>query len=563
MVFTLSPKYTNLSPGPLVATCVAALLGAMFAGLVSPTLFRRLASRQPFALMVPIVVRWKPLRRRVFQRYADDLSDTVADLRAKANDEVYAPIPLAELPASPRTKNVTNQVWSIGKLADALVSRTQDGAAPHVVLEAPGGRGKSAAMHALVDELLARWRIDPVQPLPVLCWKPGATLTDRVKSAFGDNFLTQEYLSAQLESGELIVCIDGLTEAPVERSSFQTHVYAKQNSRVCVAIRPSEEIRQLFPMTKGATLFVEPMILDEERLGIFLGTYLRSVPNDVTRSGDVARLRRRLLPLRNRDGSYLPVIVRLAMFQEGEGSTICELYDASVARLVRPLGATAQDRDELVDYARTLARDTYWKERRRVFPAERATPKETAMADRLLASGLLVGVGGARTGVGPIRYRQLRFFHDSMQSYLAAVSLALAGERSVLMAAASTAQFREARAELLGASGPELFQMCVLTFDERAPIEAWLEEQLQAWIIRAATAWNDRNHVPIELGVLQAALPPDIVKAVASEFQTIPSGVEFLRALLNFHESSNSAPMQRRNILACAYAALAPAFQPR
>src|SRR5262249_19099408 len=119
----------------------------------------------------------------------------------------------------------------------------------------------------------------------------------------------------------------------------------------------------------------------------------------------------------------------------------------------------------------------------------------SGLQDRLLKAGILVPVDGLTPP------NEVRFFHDSMQSYLTAYGLAAqdqegypqlprpvddpttkAWDRSrVLLWAAANPKCSLARADLLQTCGTELFQMCLATFATREGMRRWLRDELLKW----------------------------------------------------------------------------------
>ena len=561
----IAPVSAHLSIGPLAVAAASLLVAAVCTGLIAPPLFRVLATMQPFALAAPIALRWRFMRRRVFGKYARELEKLISALREDANGEIYAPCPLYELGRLRNDGATQRRPWRVGKLVSVLVPHTGE-AATNVILSAPGGRGKSAALRAICSELLSKWHQDPLRPLPVLCRGVAPTIEARVANAFGAEVVSTEYLTAQIAAGDLVLLIDGFSESHIEPSTIDEHLRTK-GSPLCVAIRPSEELVRTFKLATDRLLVVEPATLDDRSLLDFLGVYAASDSEQVPHRKQVGlpvaieTIRQRVTPFRATDGSYLPLLVRLAMLVDPSATeTICALYDATVARLLAPSSSDHDAQQALAKRARELALQTYWKDRIRVFPAQRVEAAENEAVLKLLECGLLVG-----TRVGPLfgsnaDLRQVRFFHDSMQSYLAAKALALEGDRGVLHVAATTSEFRGAQAELLGARGPEIFHMCVLTFDEREPLESWFEQQLRDWVQRAETMWEEHGEVPIELAMLRTAIPPEIWHAVTAQFQGAPSAPLFLKRVLEHRPAPGARSTPRRDYLACVYAALAPCF---
>ncbi|HSP76889.1 MAG TPA: hypothetical protein VLQ93_00060, partial [Myxococcaceae bacterium] len=179
---------------------------------------------------------------------------------------------------------------------------------------------------------------------------------------------------------------------------------------------------------------------------------------------------------RSADGSYVPLLVRLALqFGGGDVDSVINLYRAVFAGLLKK-APDDEATSELLAFAETLCLGSYWEHRSRLI-VFRDNPEEGKLRV-LLDAGLLVPAD-ARPGPVPTH---VRFFHDSMQSYLTARALYArhAGEArwDCLWRAAGEPGFAREQSDLLTETGSELFQMCSYVFGHDARLKDELERHL-------------------------------------------------------------------------------------
>ena len=98
--------------------------------------------------------------------------------------------------------------------------------------------------------------------------------------------------------------------------------------------------------------------------------------------------------------------------REGE-----DLYEEVCHRLLR-IGGESQ---EVIERASALCVATYWKTGDRTLPFARAAEEQRALLKTLLNAGLLIEADSRV--VSPSSPIEVRFFHDSMQTYLTARGL--------------------------------------------------------------------------------------------------------------------------------------------
>ncbi|MFY0578318.1 hypothetical protein ACN28S_32015 [Cystobacter fuscus] len=114
----------------------------------------------------------------------------------------------------------------------------------------------------------------------------------------------------------------------------------------------------------------------------------------------------------------------------------------------------------------------------------RNAPEQERM-QKLLQAGILVPDDvNPRTGQLP---SQVRFFHDSMQSYLTARGLFLrehaADAWDILWRTAADPLFTSAQSEFSSGAGSELFQMCLQVFGPEEKLRRELTRQLLEWAL--------------------------------------------------------------------------------
>ena len=184
---------------------------------------------------------------------------------------------------------------------------------------------------------------------------------------------------------------------------------------------------------------------------------------------------------RTEDGTYLPILVRLAVGLGGEANSIQDVYELTVSRLLK--GSDGASDASLLDKTGQFCLDTYWQTGRRTTRWEGSEQPRQELLEKLFKAGLIV-----TADEGPSLFRdhpqQVRFFHDSIQSFLTARALAngirAKGDWEVLAESAAHPRFVKAQSDLLFPGGSELFQFCVYQFDSEQLIEK-LSGQICQW----------------------------------------------------------------------------------
>jgi hypothetical protein len=173
----------------------------------------------------------------------------------------------------------------------------------------------------------------------------------------------------------------------------------------------------------------------------------------------------------------VPILVRLALrFGGGDVDSVINLYRAVFAGLLKK-APDDEATSELLAFAESLCLGSYWEHRSRLI-VYRDSPDEPKLRV-LLDAGLLVSAD-ARPGPVPTH---VRFFHDSMQSYLTARALyarhASQERWDCLWRAAGEPGFAREQSDLMTEAGSELFQMCSYVFGHDARLKSELVRHLE------------------------------------------------------------------------------------
>ena len=484
-------------PTVLAVVCAELMLCAGL-GLLSPAVFRRLVFTHPFSWAAAPLLRWPAFRRRFFASYVRQLRRRVDVASARANGEVFVELSSHVIeyagpgvPPSPSERTAE-------ELA-ALLTRER----AHLLIQCAGGRGKSALLRQLVRLSLERFEQQPASPLPVFIDPAAEDLEEAAKEALKELGLPEALRDALLEAGDFFLVLDGLTESRLEPEALLRYLEREVglHAPLLLSARPNEPYRTAMAHAPR-WLGVEPKRLDEAGLVRFQSAY----PGVDGKPVPFPESLRRICRGRAADGSYVPILVRLALrYGGGDVDSVINLYRAVFAGLLKK-DPDDEATSELLAFAESLCLGSYWEHRSRLI-VFRDSPDETKLRE-LLDAGLLVP---ADVRPGPVP-THVRFFHDSMQSYLTARALyaryASRARWDCLWRAAGEPGFAREQSDLLTETGSELFQMCSYVFGHDARLRAELGRHLAL----CAEANDGRLHKD---GILEAV--PDVLRATLRE----------------------------------------------
>ncbi|PTL84648.1 hypothetical protein [Vitiosangium sp. GDMCC 1.1324] len=485
-------------PTVLAVTCAELVLCAGL-GLLSPAVFRRLVFTHPFSWAAAPLLRWPSFRRRFFAAHVRQVRRRVDVASAQANGEVFVELSsnVVEysgpgVPPSPSERT-----------AEELCLLLTRGRA-HLLIQCAGGRGKSALLRQLVRLSLERFEKQPALPLPVFIDPAAEDLETAAKEALQDLGLPEALRDALLESGDFFLVLDGLTESKLEPEALRRYLEREMglHAPVLLSARPNEAYRAAMSHALR-WMGVEPKRLDEAGLVRFQAAY----PGPDGKPPVLSESSRRICRGRAADGTYVPILVRLALrFGGSDVDSVINLYRAVFAGLLKKDPDDAAT-SELLTFAETLCLGSYWEHRSRLI-VFRDSPDEPKLR-MLLDAGLLVSAD-ARPGPVPTH---VRFFHDSMQSYLTARALyarhASQARWDCLWRAAGEPGFAREQSDLMTEAGSELFQMCSYVFGYDARLKAELARHLEL----CAEANDERLNKEGILAAVPEALRPELRKS--------------------------------------------------
>lgn len=414
------------------------VLGAWLLALVAAFVVRggvwRLADVPPYRGAVALALRFAPLRRR-------HLAGVVAAVRARAELDLRGHGGADYLPLPARIHDATGTALR-DTPAERLRGTLRAGRRDRILVLGDGGTGKSTLLRHLILGACDDFEVGVAPRLPLLVRLPRAAAPHpAMLRAFARDTLIDlgvPRISADdaLARGDLVLFVDGLSEGPLHGDELGPGLDALGDLGLVATARPYPKIRDAFA-ARDATL-VELLPLDDA---------------DVDRLADHYRPAHTLTPalkhLLRGAGGYRPLLVVLAL---ADGDDVADIGDLFTRCFRRMAGDAASD--PLLLGALGLCLATYWADGKRTIVV--APPWDDLVA-RLLRATLLVPVvaGGSL----------VRWFHDSMQSYLTAFALQrdLAVQpgrrRLALLEAAGHPRFGA-----LGA-GSELYQACVTVFE--------------------------------------------------------------------------------------------------
>jgi hypothetical protein len=502
----------------------ATLVGGGFA---SPGLLRQIAPVKPFNLIVPVALRLPCGKRRHFAEYVRGVREQVKRDRHQAAHEEYLILPADVV--DDRNAPATLNADPAGAVLTFLTAG--DDSSGRVLVEATGGTGKSALIREVVTRALAAFEKAPThQPLPILLTGGGDDIEKMVKDALGATLILPESLPQHLDAGDFFLVIDRVSESGLADkvlAAFLNSAHAK-TTPVLLGSRPTSEFRSIVEGTPP-WMTVEPRRLDEVSLDLFVGHYRgKPLPDPVKAA------------CRGAEGTYLPILVRMAMRVNADRGTtvsVADIYRDYFLKLFEnqfPGDAGEAARFQRLEEASRYCLETYWSDGRRNCEYRPNDSHHGELQQSLKKAGVLVPVGGITVA------KEVKFFHDSMQSYLTAMGLSdedKAGygnlrrsaeegdgpwdRRRVLFRAAGDPRFAGAHSDIVLTGSSELFQMILATFSNKAALRQVLRTELQAWA--------NAQHQNLRLLDFKAALPKDVAgkaKSFADNKELVTEAVE-------------------------------------
>lgn len=437
----------------------------VFAGIIRPTLLRRLAQVFPSDEVVPILLRFPLVRRAFFREYIDHLEEVIREQRRDAREDGYLPVPAAiEWPHNAvldvRSDEVLASVLlGSGEHVPAVAGLAKQSVGTDILISSPGGQGKTALLRRLVEITIREFRATGRTAIPLYCKGIDGRLVLSAKQALGAKYVIERAFEDQLQLGFFLIVIDGISEEAPSADTIEVFLRRGTKTRLLLSSRPDSRYERALLASSNA-LIVQPMRLDDNTIQPFEEIYLG---NGKQLSDHVRAV------CAGPDGTYLPILVRLAATALKAGKdnpkTVADIFEAAFDTLLKVEGE--------LERAAALCIDTYWTTGSRTIPARIA--KHQSILDQLIKAGVLVA-NERSTNVASHKPQELRFFHDSMQTFLTAVGLFnLPGESrwQCLTEAAGDERFTR--------NGSELFEMCIQVFRPKKLLRRKIHDELLGW----------------------------------------------------------------------------------
>jgi hypothetical protein len=517
----VAPAKLALHLGDVAIVIIALTACVAIAAIISPTVFRAVAEVEPYRVIAPFVLQLPRVRRRVFAAYIRALKNSLGDVQEDASDERYVALPCDVVRASRDVS--TSRTTSAAALSELLASRDTP---PNILIEAAGGRGKSALLNELIRLAIERFENDPSSRLPVAFVANGTSVEEIATLGLKGHIVTAEILEIQLQQGDLLIFVDALTEGSLTAKELETHFrhgHRHSATTICATARPDATYNAAF-IASPKWMLVEPQALDQENAKTFINQYAEadkvSVPEE--QLDDI------LAAAKTGEDAYSPILLRFGMLLDETATTLPKIYQKTIDRLLVSDATDPKAHAALVSAARALAAQTYWTERQRRFALPRPTEEENGTAKRLLNCGLLISAD-RHTG-RDVTPDTARFLHDSIQSYLTARWLAEHGEWDCFARAAADPIFTSSRTDQASACVSELLYMCAMVFEPKWRVEETLSRDLLAWSEKHATILSLAD---VDHGVDELLRTPSNAVTEISAAAHLARTVDAIRAIEN------------------------------
>lgn len=487
------PLFTGLLGG---TAAVAAMLG-----LLSTSFLRRLVLIEPYRFVAPYLLLAPHVRRRWYAEFVVTLRKKVlAESRFDddAAEENYVPLP-AEVTVYEHGEDgvVRRRVEGTSSphdyVREVLTARGPMVRAQVVIVEAPGGRGKSCLKRQIVTRMCidARTAADRI---PVACdVSTGGPAAD-LKAGLGTLGDCEPLFESELQHGRYVLVYDDAVTRGLDAKRVAE--FCERNPEVGLLIVTRSFPALVQELESVANVYrVVPKLLERGNLRKFIEAYAREA--------EVEPFSERALMLRSAGDTYLPVLVRLGLlaYQRDPTTalTISSIYDDILRRLLSKQ-YRANEVEGAIAGLIDLCNREYWIAGKPYLDFQRAQEADKPLLKACHDSGLLVDLDGSRVARDPER---VRFFHDSLRGYLVARWAvreyeAHGGQWEEMVAfletTASSSKFRES----------EIFTMTL------SMVALGREDDLQRALSDRIEAWSDELAEALSPMSIKSSAPTDM-----------------------------------------------------
>lgn len=487
----------------------------MLFGLIRPGIFRKLSRTKPFSAISRFALLLPHVSKKFYKDYILKLSHRLKNDRERARGETYCTIPaVGKHSSEQKAEQLNNPVSHIFNL---LLKPGKD-SRPVFLIEGVGGCGKSAMIREIIRRLLEHFDSRSFTPLPIYISEPeaGKTINQMIEGQLGDHAISSDYLEIQIERGDFIVFIDNLHEEKISTDTIHKYISNSMTnpSSLVSASRYHDKVHHTFN-TYPNTYFVNPQPLDNDTLADFVNNYEPgyTLPEEIKAS------------CRTTSGTYNSLLIRLALMNKDlENTSPAGIYRGALIALLERSGSQTDKLSpaEILKKTMQLCKNTYWKNGDRDIATKL---NDTDLIPILQEAGILVPVKDDPQG----NLLLVRFFHDTMQSFLTAWALAEDEEWQSLEQAAGHKFFQEDLDQTQ--PGNELFRMCLETFQPKNRLKRELTRIMQTW------ADNEAVDEVISKRVILNALPEETQESVRLQSRTDSPSQTLLHAIETSREN--------------------------
>jgi hypothetical protein len=570
LLFPATLKALTVEPTLFAAFLFAESALFIAVGLFQPVVFWAIARSAPIDSVIPLAMQLRHLRRLHLRHHIARTRSRIRTLRAGAYGEQYISLPATvETPSANERLEIDPVAYLLALIREgAHMSDGEAGErlAAHVLLLAGGGVGKSALLREVVWQALEAFEKDPSLPIPVYCeflepadgdaGQGAKTLEEAAEAALVPYLASNTALRAQLLAGHYCLFLDDLQNA-LSLKPEALLKFVRGDGRytpLIVASRPTERFESAIAQSEP-WIVVEPQRLEdrnekEDTLSRFVRAYSPSSGGELPEAV-------KAFSHNAQDNTYLPILVRMTLValekipaEKLHGGGVAAIYDNAFTRLLEKSGA-AQDASKLLAEAAKLCVEAYWQSGNRSFACATATSERSKLLMELTRAGLMVPSEVGREQLPGTLPHEVRFFHDSMQSYLCARGLFGEDKWDVFARAAGNPLFVERPRTDDPFGGSELFRMMLSVYAPLERVRDILAELLSNW----AETYGDTMSRDTVLKVL----PGSIIDAVTEKVDPKFGGAEHLRIAVEY--SMNTTPEAKAvDLLGFIFARLAPKY---
>ncbi len=494
------------------------LLGFSFFWLISPDIFRALIDIQPFYFLAGPALSFRRVRRHVFSDYVGRLKKQIEEAKKSKIEEIYIELPIDI------NKNKNVQLPSVPTLTSQNICELLTNAEPskrvNILIESPGGRGKTAFFRAVLLKAINEFENNPLAPIPIFCdindkkIEELKSIEDLIIDCLGKFSISKDkdLVRLQLESGFFFLAIDGLSESLLDSSIIKDFVNPNNNysnTKIILTSRPQAEYDRALEIA-DPLLIIEPKRLgdakgagnEKTQLEIFAAEYTKDTDIDIAQLMDIIKT-----VCKGPDNTYLPILVRFTIMAYANQMHINNRDNSELTTKVHDKNKISRNLTDNIslesiyrgtfqylyrdDQIETVLKEvaglcvaTYWEKGCRTI----ASAGKEILIEDLRKNGVVIPVNNLLNLNGSNIYTEVKFVHASMQSYLTAYGLFVQDKWESLLESAGDPRFMKERSDMLTEYSTELFQMCLIVFRPKDV----LRDRLQSEIIEWSNSWANK-----------------------------------------------------------------------